>query len=328
VSPPRALALARRTDSDREPTLGVPEMAAILGVAETSLSAECVRRIETRDFRHRVLEGADRDAVVRQVIAALSGELPVSGPQRREAWERGWADILARFEASGGDPGALTPHYFRRGPMRLHGADVSPRDGRFELSFVAVLHAWLAGGLLATAPEIWEFGCGPGHNLVGLAGLLPGRRFVGLDWANASQALLERIRALRGIDVRGLPVDLFAPAPELRVPGDAAVLTVGAMEQLGPRFEPFLRFLLEQAPAIVVHLEPIHELYDRTSLLDDLAARYAERRGYLQGYLPALERLAAAGRVEILHVKRHLGSLMHDGWGSIVWRPRPRRRSR
>src|SRR5262249_9794045 len=131
VSPPPALALARRTEPDPEPTLGAAQMATMLGVAETSLSAECVRRIETQDFRHGVLEGTDRDAVVRRVIAALAGDLAVSGPQRREAWERGWADIHARFEAAGGAPAALTPHYFRRGPMRLHGAYVAPRDGHF-----------------------------------------------------------------------------------------------------------------------------------------------------------------------------------------------------
>lgn len=323
-----ALAIAQPAPDTLEPALDVAGMAAVLGVPVSTLGVETVRRIRACDFRYRILEGRPRDDVIRHVVGMLCGELSVSGPGRRTAWERGWADILGRFERSGGDPASLTPHYFRRGPMRLSGQYVMPWDPRFELAFVAVLHAWLAEGFLAQSSEIWEFGCGPGHNLVGLAELLPGRRFVGLDWATASQQLLGRIRAVRGIDVRGLPVDLFAPAPELAMPRGVAVLTMGAMEQLGERFGAFLDFLLEREPAIVVHQEPIHEFYDRTQLLDDLGARYAERRGYLRGYLPALERLAAAGRIEILHVKRHLGSLMHDGWGSIVWRPRPRRRAR
>ena len=45
-------------------------------------------------------------------------------------------------------------------------------------------------------------------------------------------------------------------------------------------------------------------------------------RGYLRGYLPRLESLAREGRIEILSVRRHLGSEFHDGWGSLVWRPR------
>lgn len=326
MSPARGAAVLHAVDPAPLPTLGVAEMAAVLGVPPSSLSAECVRRIETLDFAHRPLTGTARDDVIRQVVAALAGDLSVSGPARQPAWERGWSDILARFEAAGGDPAALTPHYFRAGPMRLAGEYVLPRDPRFELHFVAVLHAWLAGGVLAEAPEIWEFGCGPGHNLVGLAQLLPDRRFVGLDWAPASQDLLRRIRATLGIDLEGRSVDLFDPDPALALPPGAAVVTIGSMEQLGWEFQRFLDYLLAQRPAIVVHLEPVHERYDRTTLLDDLAARYAERRGYLQGYLPALERLALTGQIELLHVQRHLGSLMHDGWGSMIWRPHAPRR--
>jgi hypothetical protein len=303
-------------------TLDVPAMARLLGEVPETLSVECVRRIAARDFAYAPLVGADRDAVIQDVTAALLGDLSVSGPARLDAWERGWGDILARFEESGGDPAALVPHYFRPVPMRLDGEWVRPRDPRFELHFVGVLHAWLAGGVLADVPAVWEFGCGPGHNLVGLARLMPDRRFVGLDWAAPSQALLARIRSALGLDVRGVRVDMFAPDPALAIEPGAAVVTIGAMEQLGDRFGAFLAYLLAQRPAVVVHLEPIHELYDRTTLFDDLAARYAERRGYLRGYLPALRALAEDGTIELLKVQRHLGSLMHDGWGSMVWRPR------
>lgn len=318
-----AAAHRARPPSPALSTLGVEEMAAVLGVVPAALSPECVRRIETLDFAHTPLTGAAREDTLDRVMAILDGDLAVSGPERLAVWERGWGDILARFEASGGDPAALTPHYFKPGPMRLDGRYVQPRDPRFELNFVAVLHAWLAGGVLADASTVWELGCGPGHNLVGLAALLPGTRFVGLDWATPSQEILGRVRTALGIDVRGKHVDLFAPDPGLHLDAGAAVVTIGAMEQLGSRFAPFLEWLLRERPSICVHVEPLHETYDRTMLFDELAARYAEKRGYLQGYLPALRALAAAGRIEILHVKRHLGSMMHDGWGTIVWRPLP-----
>ncbi len=303
--------------------LGEAEFARLLGTTPDALPAECRARIAALDFAYEPLRGAALARVVERVIGALAGPLPLSGPARQPAWQAGWADILERFRASHGDLRELEPHYFRRPSetMRLFGGYVRPRDPRFEASFVHVMHAWLAGRWLAGASAIFEFGCGPGHNLVGLARLLPGVPLVGLDWAPASQELLAAVAALAGLPIAGRRFDMFAPDPTLEFPPGSAVLTVGAMEQLGERFAPLLRFLLERRPRICVHLEPIHELYDPNTLFDAVAARYAERRGYLRGYLPCLERLAQRGDVELLEVRRHLGSELHDGWGSIVWRP-------
>jgi hypothetical protein len=315
-----------RTTSDGD-DLGVADLAAILGVKPNELPSECRRRIAERNFSHRVLAGSERDAVLLQAIAALDADLPVSGPARIDAWERGWGDICARFEASGGDPEALWPHYFRPGVMRLRGEYVRPTDPYFERHFVAVLLAWLAHTVLHEASVVYEFGCGPGHNLVDLARLLPAARLVGLDWATASQRVVARLGEVLERDVTARRFDMFEPDPTLRVEPGSAVLTVGSMEQLGTRFGAFLEFLRTSDAAICVHVEPLHELYDADHLLDALAARYAEKRGYLRGFLPRLRELEAAGEIEIRHVQRHLGSQFHDGWGTVAWRSLRRRDS-
>jgi len=308
-----------------EESLGEAEFAQLLGVRPDELPAECRAAIAAADFRHAPIEGAELAALRAELEDALDAPLAASGPERRPAWEAGWGDIRSRFVASGGSLAELEPHYFRRPSevMRLFGRWVRPADPRFEARFVAVMQAWVARRWLGSASAVFEFGCGPGHNLVALARLLPGVPLVGLDWAQPSQEILARVAAETGLPIEGRRFDMFAPDPTLTLPPGAAVLTVGAMEQLGTRFDAFLDFLLERRPRIAVHLEPIHELYDRPLPFDDLAARYAERRGYLRGFLPALERLDAEGRVELLEARRHLGSKFHDGWGSLVWRPRP-----
>jgi SAM-dependent methyltransferase len=315
-----SLAVRRSAEPAALADLGVADFAAILGVASSALPRECTKRIRERSFAHRVIAGAERDALVLEAIMALEADLPVSGPARIAAWEHGWGDISERFESSGGDPETLWPHYFRPGVMRLRGEYVHPIDPLFERHFVAVLLAWLAHAHLTDVPLLYEFGCGPGHNLVDLARLLPHTRFVGLDWAAASQRIVGRLGEVLGRDVSARGFDMFEPDRTLAIEPGAAVLSVGSMEQLGDRFGAFLDFLRESDAALCVHVEPLHELYDEHVLLDALAARYAEKRGYLRGFLPRLEDLAAAGEIEIRHVRRHLGSQFHDGWGTIIWR--------
>lgn len=298
------------------------EMARILGCAPDALPPRTRAAIDAADLRVIVLAGEDLATVEARVRATLRTPLPVSGPARLDAWEAGWGDLLARFAASR-DVAELEPHYFRKPSrvMRIGGRYVCPLDPRFEARVVGILQAWLAERWLADAETIWEFGCGPGHNVIALARLLPGRAIVGLDWARPSQEILRLAADVTGLPVSGRHVDLFAPDPELALPPGASVVTIGAMEQLGTRFDAFLDFLLARRPRLCVHLEPLHELYDRSVPFDDVAARYAERRNYLRGYLPRLQELARAGRIELLEVRRHLGSEFHDGWGSLVWRP-------
>ena len=65
-----------------------------------------------------------------------------------------------------------------------------------------------------------------------------------------------------------------------------------------------------------------YELYDQNDLFDYVAAAYLRKRGYLQGFLPRLRELEREGVIEILQVQRTFGSLYHDGYSFVVWRPR------
>jgi hypothetical protein len=309
--------------------IGLNELGAILGVASDTLPCRTRTALAAADFGFTPLHGDALAAVEGRVQDALRAPLPISGPGRQPAWEAGWGDILDRF-AKHDDLDELEPHYFRKPSltMRLLGRYVRPHDARFEASCVKLLQAWIAERYLEEAAAIYEFGCGPGHNVLAFARLLPGRPIVGLDWAQPSQEILTRVARETAAPISGRRFDMFAPDPELKLAPGSAVVTIGAMEQLGERFAPFLDFLLTQAPRICVHLEPIHELYVRACPFDDVAARYAERRGYLRGFLPRLQTLAAKGKIELLVAQRHFGSEFHDGWGSLVWRPRHDRNHR
>lgn len=197
-----------------------------------------------------------------------------------------------------------------------------PLSPNFELNFLEVLRTWLAKSFFPDARDVYEFGCGPGHNLVAFSRLYPEKHYHGLDWAKASGNIVNLIARKLGIDVDWRRFDLFHPDARYKLRPDAAVITLGALEQLGVKFEPFLQYMLRQSPAVCVHVETIFELYDQSNLFDYLAARYSESRGYLRGYLTRLKELERERKIVILHISKNVGSRYYDGWTTVAWRPR------
>ena len=209
---------------------------------------------------------------------------------RRAMWDRCWKEHVH-----------LKPPYYNSDVIREYGL-YRYVDSDYEYRCFTVLR----DNLLARYCQnmtVWEFGCGNGHNILNLP------QAKGFDW---SESAVSRLR-LHGMDVGRF--DMFNPWP-MQIPG--AALTVHSMEQLGKNFRPMLDFLIAAKPKVVIHIEPILELYDPDNLFDYLAIQYHRKRGYLEGYLTAL----TDAKVELLEVKRsEFGSIMHEAYSVIVWKP-------
>jgi hypothetical protein len=118
---------------------------------------------------------------------------------------------------------------------------------------------------------------------------------------------------------------MFSPDETLEMDPNCALFTVGAMEQLGENFRPFLDFILKKRPGICLNIEVIYELHDKNSLLGYMGAAYMEKRNYLRGLLPYLKELENSGNIEILEIARTIGSLYHDAYCYVVWKVKPQR---
>jgi hypothetical protein len=289
---------------------------------ESLIAAEAAKH----DFTYHRLPAGERDAVILQVLQRLDGFTRV-GEHRHEIWENAWADVARRYDASGGDLASLAPPFMSATPvLRVAGDYARPVDPRFELNWFAVFRHWLFSRHLGAAERVFEFGCGSGFNLTALAGLHPQLRLCGLDWTESVVALVDRIGAQHGLNLRGRRFDFFAPDPDLTLGPGSVALTFAALEQTGDRYEPFLSWLLERRPDLVINMEPAIELYDPTSLVDHLAIRYHQHRGYLNGYFARVQELARRGEAEILDVRRlGFGSQYHEGYSLLIWRPGPPR---
>ncbi|MEK6848983.1 MAG: methyltransferase domain-containing protein, partial [Nanoarchaeota archaeon] len=276
--------------------------------------------INAGNFKHRVLDELEQQETQLQVAKYLA-----TGILSSVSDDSVYKDRLALWDRCYGESAILPPFLVKpvNQPVRLNGRYVMPESQLFEADFLAVVRAYLFDKYFTNLNTVAEFGCGTGHNLLSLAKQQPGKVVFGLDW---SKQALEHVRKMtqQGVNAHAVEFDLLNPAPQcsyynLRHIG---VLTVGALEQVGKRFDEFLCFLLSRRPPIIVHLEPIIELYDENDPFDQLAIHYQQARGYLEGYLPAVQRLARYGLAEILEVHRiPFGSFYHEAYTIIVWRP-------
>ncbi len=303
-------------------SLSATDFAEDLGVPVESLPACSLERLATADFRYAEIGWPELGPLVAHILGVLEAELPVAGPDRLAAWEEGWTQNLREYLETGALDALIPKYLLKNGPLRHRGRYITPASQRFEADYYmaacqALFHKHLAG-----ATSVIDFGCGTGLALAMLSEMFPGTPLIGCDWSKASQDILEAIKSKTGKPIRGINFNMACPHDVVPFTEGCAVITILAMEQLGEAFGPFLDYLLAQRPGICLHLEPIIELYDPTDLLDLLAIRYHRKRGYLTGFLTELERLRGEGRVSLLDARRlRFGSLFHEAYSVVVWRP-------
>lgn len=300
------------------------DFARLFGIASTALPAECLDLIKGADFNYEQPTPAKRDEIILGVMKHVDSDQPTQvGPQRSELWERCWSENLQNFVTSEFELEKLVPKFIKPGqPIRLNQQYVMPRNPAFELAFFQVCRAYYGLKYFAGAKSLHEFGCGTGFNLVALGKLMPHLQLHGLDWSPSACEMVDLIGKHHNLHITGTRFDFFAPDATLPITADSAVMTMVALEQTGPRNGAFIDFLLAKRPRICLHMEPLLDLYDENNLVDYLAARYHRKRGYLSGLLPRLRELAAAGKIEILETRRmFFGSLYHEGYSFVVWRP-------
>lgn len=304
-----------------EQTYGIDDFVKDLGAdhAETAAIAEEATKY---DFSFQWLTPVDRDQVILGVLRKLDSFAKV-GAHRHQIWERCWADAKATFRDADEDLVALDPVFMGATPIvRLHRDYARPKDSGFETHWFKVMRRWLFARYLTGATKAFEFGCGSGFNLAAAGQMFPGIELRGLDWSPSAVELVDSIGQRYGFNLTGQRFDFFNPDPDVPVGPDTVVMTFAALEQTGERFVTFVEWLLSKRPKLVVSMEPILEFYDPTVLSDYLAIRYHTQREYLKGYCSWVKTQADAGRAEIVNSLRPgFGSLYHEGYGLVVWRP-------
>lgn len=298
-------------------------LANILGCAFEDLPASIRMIAQSFSMECEPLETEARDAHLLHVLQRVhETRLHRDDAENRLAFEKGWSENLKASLESGISAGALTPRYVRpHGTIRWMGGFAAPQDPFLAHKLLQLSVKWSFQRHLEGTGSAYEFGCGSCQYLHALGQMRPDMDLVGLDFTQASVAIAQRLRAY-GAKVSGQHFDMLKPDRSFRLKPGSAVFTVGALEQLGERFEPFLEYLLEQNPRVVIHHEPVLEFYNPDSLVDYSAMLWHRKRNYLAGYWPALQHAARRNLIEILEARRPgFGDPYHESSSVIVWRP-------
>ena len=300
--------------------LQLDEFQEIFGEKLSKYVEDCINEYT---FEYKDFSESERDELLLVIVKTLlDPNITKSGEHRRGEWEDGWGENLTDINQDNKDVESIIPKYFNKyNAIRWRGKFIKPVGEKFEYHTLRIILDWLFDKYARDCDSIYEFGCGPAHHLLRARKVNENAKLWGLDWAESSQGIIEKIRH-DGIDknIFGHNFDYFNPELNFKIDDNSVIFTVASLEQIGNKWDKFVNYLIDQKPKLCFHVEPIGEMLDENVLVDYLSIQYFKKRNYLNGFLDGLRKLETEGKVNILDTKRsHIGSLFIEGYSIVVW---------
>lgn len=247
----------------------------------------------------------------------------VGTAERTNIWENGWSENLDKFEQTGSID-ALAPLYFRKGcPSRLRSHFVYPSDYLFDYHLEKVLKGCLFEKFITHYDNVYEFGCGTCADLYDLHMLFPEKNLYARDLTKAAVEIATMLKDKFDVNiVDACQFDFTKPDSNMHIERNSAVYTFSALEQIDDKYGLFIQYLIDEKPDVVVHLEPMNEVYDDNNIVDWCAKEFHEKRHYLNNFLTYMRELEDENIIEIVYFRRtKVGGWNHESNTVLVWRP-------
>jgi len=288
------------------------------------LSKKVKDKIKEIDLQYTDLTTEEKDTLILDILKTLDNPtVKKAGPHRINDWIKGWGENNNEFI---NNPvfSSLVPKYFGKLPyVRWNQKFIKPKTKEFEYGMVKVLQYWLFDKYFSTLNNIYEFGCGTGHNLFRVNEINPQASLYGLDWSDSSLKVIENINKVYDFNIKGHKFDYFNIDNSFNLGKNSGIFTFASLEQVGDKSKDFIQYLINQNPKVCLHIEPMGEYLDQENLNDYLSLKYFEKRNYIKGLRTHLHELEANNQIEILQDQRsYIGSMFVDGYSIIAWRPK------
>lgn len=223
----------------------------------------------------------------------------------REFGREKWATLLERFRQNPGsrledvDKWAAGDATNTLASVDQHIVEMTPEESHD--AYIAFISSAIEAQLPATA--LVELGCGYCSVILGLA-----RKAAFQDIPYFAADLTSTGPELAGLIAReeGVPLTTGAanlrenPMTDLAVPEGALIYTAYAAQYVEPIGDDFVNGLIALKPKVVVHIEPVYEHCDPSTLLGLLRQRYIEANGYNRNLSTILHHHERRGSLEII----------------------------
>jgi hypothetical protein len=243
-----------------------------------------------------------------------------SGRKKKIIWDKGWNENFVLYKK---DLKKLLPKYYRKTNrfFRIKGKIIYSQNYKFDAEFQEVIHLTVISRYLKNIKNIYEFGAGSGNVIARLMkNLNMNFQFYASDWSEVSVNILKKINIKRK-KIKTFLFNFFNPNQNISIEKKSLIITNGALEQTGTKYEKFVKYLIKNKPKIVINFEPLVELYDNNNFNDHVLKLYAKKRNYLSNYIEYLKKLEQIKLLKIIDLKRVGGGAMQETFSFVVWRP-------
>jgi SAM-dependent methyltransferase len=262
-------------------------------------------------------------SVLETFISKMKAHLPKSTIDGVERWEQGWGEILARLENQPFSTSLLVPQYYKYNLISIDHQFFYFDDPLTEYKLFEELRNHLVETYTAGFENIYELGCGTGHNLIRIVDAVSESvKVTGCDFAATSGKIIDNFpqKYRSRIEFQHLDMLKMKRGCNFRFEPGSLVFTFLSLEQLADQFQPLLDHLLQSGVRRVVNVEPITEFYDKRYMDDSIFSLYHEHRNYLQGYLFSLKNLQAHNKIDIVQEwKSRFSAGFHNPYSVIAW---------
>jgi hypothetical protein len=284
------------------------------------------KKIQTSNLLYNYLNKKEYNNYLQKIIESLiETNIKKSGKEYKNKWEKGWSQHYYKFKKSNKLLDLIPKYLFKEKVSRIGNNLVKVKSKYFNYKILNLITSYIFEKYLKKEKNVVEFGCGTGHNLLNLNSYNNKAKLYGLDWASSSQKILKLI-SIKRPNIQGYNFDYFNPKfnkdLNLSIRGGGWVCyTVASLEQIGKNFKKYVNFLRKKKPKLVINIEPINELMDKTLILDYLCVKYCQKRNYLEGYFSYLKILEKKKIIKFIELKKsHFGSLYINGYSILVYK--------
>ena len=299
-------------------------LADSFGTDISDVKKICEKQLDNMETGYTVYSGLDREKLIVEILKSIDSDKQIIGaPERKNVWNDGWNENLKLLKSNNYQLDNLLPKFIRKNkPIRFMGEYILPNEPNFEHEYFNMYREWLFEKYFSNFDSIYDIGCGSSYNLIELTKKFPKKKIYGFDFVQSSVDIVNEISKFYNLNAEGKIFDITNPDHNIHLDENSLIFTSGVIEQVAGKFDKFIDYILQMKPKLVVHIEPMYELYDQDILFDYLAAKFHHKRGYTKGYLPRLRELEKEDKIEIIKLKRlNFGSLLMEGYTCIVWKP-------